>query len=55
MKNMILKTISALSLAVVSGMVFDFNHIFASIALYSAALAWLTIFGLANAEVFGNG
>lgn len=52
MKNMILKTISAFSLAVVFGIAIDFSNPLPSVVLYGAALVWLTLFSIANA---GNG
>ena len=50
MKNMILKTISALSLAVVFGIAIDFSNPIPSVVLYGAALVWLYLFGLANSR-----
>ena len=48
MKNMILKTISALSLSVIFGIAIDFSNPLPSVVLYGAALLWLYLFGLAN-------
>lgn len=54
MKNMILKTISALSLSVIFGIAIDFSNPLPSVVLYGAALVWLTLFSIANAGKGGR-